>query len=70
VVVGEAITVAVLVALKPVAGDQLYVVAPVAVNVALPPIQIGLGVLTATGGSGLTVTTILLVFKQLPDPYE
>ena len=63
VVVGFAVTLAPVVALNPVLGDQLYVFAPLAVNVVLAPLQI-LGELTVTVGNGKTVTTAVAVFKQ------
>jgi hypothetical protein len=47
---------------KPVAGDQLYVAAPLAEIVAEPPLQIVAepGV-TLTVGNGLTVRIVLLL---------
>jgi hypothetical protein len=39
VTVGDAFTVGPEVALRPVAGDQLYVFAPLAVRFTLPPVQ-------------------------------
>ena len=49
-VVGDAVTEEPVVALKPVAGLHVYIVAPVAVSVVDWPTQIGAGVLTKTGG--------------------
>ena len=49
-----------MVALKPVPGDQLYVVAPAAFKVVEVPEQI-LGELTVTVGFALTVTTAVTV---------
>ena len=51
-----AVTVAPVVADKPVAGLQLYVVAPLAVNDVLLPLQIaGVAGVTVTTGTGFTV---------------
>ena len=65
VAVGEAITDAPLVELNPVAGDQLYVDAPLAVRVVLPPGQYDAeeGV-TVIVGKGFTVTVTVAVFVQ------
>jgi hypothetical protein len=58
VVVGFAVTVAVLVELNPVEGLQLYDAAPLAVKVALCPLHIvGFAGLIAIVGNGFTVTT-------------
>jgi hypothetical protein len=58
VVVGLAVTVAPVVADNPVAGLQLYVVAPLAVNDVLFPLQIaGVAGETVTTGFGFTVKT-------------
>lgn len=67
VLVGEAATVAPVVPLNPVAGDHEYVVAPLAVSVVLPPVQMVLesGVTVITG-SGVTVTVVVAVDEQLP----
>jgi hypothetical protein len=65
---GLAVTAAVLVADNPVAGLQLYVLAPLAVNVILLPEKMvaELGV-TTTAGSGLTVTvTVEVLLQPLP----
>jgi hypothetical protein len=56
VVPGVNVTVAPVVPLKLVAGDHEYVVAPVAVNVAVAVAQI-VASLTTTTGNGFTVTT-------------
>ena len=67
VVVGLAVGLAILVALNPVAGLQLYVVAPLAVNVVLEPAQmVGATGVTVTVGTGFTVTVTVLVLEQLP----
>ena len=61
--VGFAVTELPVVELNPVEGDQLYVLAPPAVNVVEPPIQIDvLPALTVTDGSGFTVTVMFAVF--------
>ena len=59
--VGDAVTVEPVVLLSPVAGDQEYVVAPLAVSIADCPTQIAGGVGTVTTGSGLTVTVTCAV---------
>jgi len=60
---GLAVTVVPVVALNPVAGDQLYDDAPLAVNVVLPP-----GQMAAEGqvivGKGLIVTVVVPVPTQ------
>ena len=57
-----AVTVAPVVADKPVAGLQLYVEAPIAVNDVLLPLQIVAVVgETVTVGTGLTVTVTVAV---------
>ena len=66
VTVGLAVTLAPVVALNPVEGVQLYVVAPLAVNVAEFPLQI-VGEFTVTVGVGFTVTTEVTVPVQEPD---
>jgi len=65
VTVGLAVTEAPVVALSPVAGAQVYVLAPLAVMITDPPAQIAgaLGVLV-TVGSGLTVTVTVVVLLQ------
>lgn len=59
------VTVAPVVALSEVAGDHVYVVAPLAVSDADAPLQIVAddGV-TLTVGVGLTVTVLVAVFVQ------
>jgi hypothetical protein len=52
-----------VVALKYVAGDQVYVVAPEAVKAIVPPVQIDTLVVPTTG-IGLTVTVEIAVFIQ------
>jgi len=49
-----------VVALKPVAGDQLYVLAPLAVKVVVAPAQISGGEFTVTVNAGLTLRMRLL----------
>jgi hypothetical protein len=63
VVVGFAVTDAPVVADKPVAGDQLYVDAPLAVSTVLDPLHIVAGG-TLTTGIGFTVTVTVVVFVQ------
>ena len=66
---GVAVTVDPVVELNPVEGNQLYVLAPLAVNVAKPPAQILLSLaLTITFGKGLIVTTTL--FKVVVFPFS
>ena len=62
-VVGLAITVALVVVFNPVLGDQVYVLAPLVINVALLPLQIvaELGVIVKVGPE-LTVITTVFVF--------
>ena len=63
VVVGFAVTVAPVVADNPVAGLQAYVVAPLAVNGVLLPLQIaGADGLTVTVGVVFTVIVAVAVF--------
>ena len=61
-----------MVHIKPVAGDQVYVFAPVAFNVADEPAHIVLSVPPLIIGCGLTVTVTLAVlvhpFASVPDP--
>jgi hypothetical protein len=59
VAVGYAITVAPVVIERLSAGLHVYDVAPLAVNVTLPPEQNAAGVGTVTVGEGLTVTVVL-----------
>jgi len=62
---GLAVTVAPVVALRPVPGDHVYVVPPLAVNDTLPPGQIvGAAGATVTVGVGLTVRTTVCVPLQ------
>jgi len=63
VLVGLAVTEVPVVALSPVAGDHVYVSAPVAVSVVEDPMQIeALGeAVTPTVGRALTVTVIVAV---------
>ena len=63
VTVGLAVTLAPVVALNPVEGDQLYVVAPAEVKVVEAPLQI-VGEFTVTVGVGFTVTTEVTVPVQ------
>ena len=60
---GLAVTVAPVVALKPVDGVQVYVVPPDAVNVAVPPEQM-VGEFTVTVGLDVIVTTEVLLPEQ------
>lgn len=60
---GFAVTVLPVVAESPVAGDQLYEVAPVAVSVAEAPLQI-VAEFTATTGFAPTVTVAVAVPEQ------
>jgi hypothetical protein len=53
----------VTVAVVPIFGFHVYVVAPVAVNVAVVPEQI-VGEFTATVGSAVTVTVAVAVLEQ------
>lgn len=63
VTVGLAVTVVPVVALKPAAGVQVYVTAPVPVNGELVPVQI-LGEFTPTVGGGFTVTVAMALPVQ------
>lgn len=65
VVGGLAVTVAPVVAERFVAGDHVYEVAPVAVNVAEAPAQI-VSEFTATTGFAPTVTVAVAVPEQVP----
>ena len=68
VTVGLAVTVAPVVALSPVAGAQVYVLAPLAVMLTDPPTQYdGAAGLAVTTGTGLTVTVTATVLEQPPD---
>ena len=60
---GFAETVAPVVALNPVEGDQAYVLAPVTDNVVELPVQIVAGGIF-NGGNGLTVIIAIAVFTQ------
>ena len=63
--VGLAITVAPMVADKPVAGDQLYVDAPLAVNGVLLPLQIVAEAgFTEITGFEFTATSTMVVFTH------
>ena len=64
VVVGEAVTLAPVVADRPVPGAQVYVVAPVAISVVGEPEQIAMFAPAPTLGSRLTVTAFIAVFTQ------
>ena len=65
--VGLAVTEVPVVALSPVAGDHEYVAAPLAVNVAVVPVQIVTG--EAVGEAGkLTATTTAV--RPLTQPAE
>ena len=60
--VGLAVTVAPVVADSPVAGDHVYVEAPLAVSDTLAPLHIaGAAGVTVIVGSGLTVTVTVAV---------
>ena len=65
VTVGLAITVEPVVVFNPVAGDQAYVLAPLATNVTESPkhrfVRAGL---TVRGGAGLTLMTATATFWQ------
>jgi len=63
---GVALTLVPLVALRPVAGDHAYVLAPLAVSVAVCcPAQI-VPLVTPISGSGFTVTVAVVTAVQLP----
>jgi hypothetical protein len=68
VAVGLAVTVAPVVALNPVAGDQAYVVAPLAVMLVFPPGQIE-GDAGECETVGLAFTVITCVVLLLPWPF-
>ena len=63
VTVGLAVTVEPVVADNPVPGLHVYVLAPLALSAALPPMQI-VAALTVTVGLGLTVTVDVAVVVQ------
>jgi len=64
---GVAVTFESVVALKPVAGLQLYVVAPLAVKpILLPWHTDGVGGVTVTVGVGLTVTVTVVESAHVP----
>ena len=63
VTAGLAVTEAPVVALNPVAGVQLYVLAPAAVNVVELPRQM-VGEFTVIVGKGFTVTEVVAVLIQ------
>lgn len=62
---GEAVTEAPVVPLSPVAGDQVYVLAPDAFRVAEPPLQM-VGELAVIVGLGVTVTVAVVALVQVP----
>ena len=68
VTVGVAVTTGPVVALKPVAGLQVYPAAPLAVRVTPGPVAHILGAdgVTVTVGVGLMVTSTVAVDVQLP----
>jgi len=66
VAVGFAVTAAVFVALKPVEGDHAYVDAPVAVKLALEPLQIVASTPALTVGRALTVTVVTADVAEQP----
>jgi hypothetical protein len=53
-----------LVQLSPVAGDQLYVLAPEALKAAVEPEHKVTGAVTASTGNGFTVTVTVFVLTQ------
>jgi hypothetical protein len=62
VVVGDAVTVTVLVADKPDEGDQTYVLPPLAVKLWLPPAaMVGEAGLTVIDGRAFTVMVLVAV---------
>ena len=61
---GVAIGLPIFVALNPVAGNQLYVVAPVATKFALAPLQIVPPPVTLIVGKGVTVTVTIAVLEH------
>jgi len=64
---GDAVTDAVLVALRPVPGAHVYVVAPLAISPVLPPGHIVADAgITATVGEAFTVTITVCVPLQPP----
>ena len=63
---GEALGLAILALLNPVDGDQLYVVAPLAVKGVEVPAHIVTFADAVTEGIGLTVTAYVAVLLQLP----
>jgi hypothetical protein len=66
VTVGVAVTVPPVVALSPVPGLQLYVLAPLAFREVEPPTHID-GEFTVTVGNGFTVTTAVVVPVHAPE---
>ena len=63
---GYAFGLAITVLLNPVAGSQLYEVAPEAVSAVLVPPQMDVAPLTVITGAGITDTVTVLVDEQLP----
>ena len=66
VTAGLAVTIAVLVPLKPVDGLHTYVVAPVAVKVVFPPAQMVASTPAATTGNGVTTTVVTALVAEQP----
>ena len=64
VMVGDAIGLAHVVQLRPVAGAQLYVPPPVAVRVVFEPVQMETSAPALATGVGFTVTVTVVVLVQ------